>query len=108
MDFVLNRVENTTTPVGVFDTYVTVRTASDGSIQEIYYAPKVGMQVKESDYDVAGNVVATMELQSYSLAGSETLPVYWIALVGTGVVVAVGVGGFVASRQRKHKKAASA
>ena len=105
MNFVVNRVENTTTSAGIFETYVIVGTASDGSVQEIYYAPNVGMQVKETDYDVAGNVVATMELQSYSLAGSEALPVYWIALAGVSVVVAVGAVGFVALRQHKPKKA---
>jgi hypothetical protein len=106
MNFIVDKIENVTTSAGTFETYVIVGTASDGSIQEIYYAPNVGMQVKETDYDVTGNVVATMELQSYSLAGSEALPVYWIALAGAGVAVAVGAVGYVALGQRKPKKAA--
>jgi hypothetical protein len=107
MNFVVDRAENTTTIAGVFETYVIIGTASDGSVQEIYYAPNVGMQVKETDYDGIGNIVATMELQSYSLAGSTELPVYWIALAGAGVAVAVGAVGFVALRQAKTKKAIS-
>jgi hypothetical protein len=108
MNFVVDRVENTTTPAGVFETHVIIGKGSDGSVQEIYYAPNVGRQVKETDYDVTGNVVATMELQSYSLAGSEALPVYWIALAGVSAAVAVGAVGFVTLRQRKPKKAISA
>jgi hypothetical protein len=108
MNFVVDRIENVATSAGTFETYVLVGTAVDGYVQEIYYAPNVGMQVKETDYDATGNVVATMELQSYSLAGSEALPVYWIALAGAGAVVAVGFVGFVALRMRKPKNAKSA
>ncbi len=108
MNFKVDRTENVATSAGTFETYVLVGTAVDGYVQEIYYAPNVGMQVKETDYDPTGNVVATMELQSYSLAGSEALPVYWIALAGAGAVVAVGVVGFVALRVRKPKNPKSA
>ncbi len=111
MNFVVDRIESITVAAGTFETYVMKGTGVDGSTQEIYYAPAVGMQVKEVDSDPSGNVVATMELTSYHLAGASTtdaLSMYWILATALAVAFAILGVGLLAIRQRKTAKRATA
>jgi hypothetical protein len=104
MNFVVDRIETISVRAGQFETYVIKGTGVDGSVQEIFYAPTVGMQVKEVDSDAAGNVVATMELLDYSVAESTgTVPVYWVALAIVGIAIVISATGAITYRRRNQK-----
>ena len=95
-NFEVASVEDTQTQAGTFQTFLIRGTAVDGSIQDMYYAPDAHIQVKELDYDSAGNLAATMELTDYQVAEpADAVPIYWIVIAIIGAAVAVGAVSFL-------------
>ncbi len=95
------------TQAGTFKTYLIKGTAGDGSIQEMYYAPNARIQVKEVDYDSAGNIIATMELSSCNVANVGDSSMQNLTLVTVAVlaiVLAMCLAGVFLLRRRSRKE----
>jgi hypothetical protein len=105
-NYVVASVSDTQTSAGTFNTYLIRGTATDGSIQELYYSPDVHIQVKELDYDSAGNLIATMDLLDYHVANPQNSPtLLWAAVIIIVVAIAVGALGFLTLKHRNTKAA---
>jgi hypothetical protein len=107
-NYLVASVDSTQTPAGTFTTYLIRGTAADGSIQEMYYAPDAHIQVKELDYNSAGNLIATMELLDYHVANPQNSPtLLWLAAAIIVVAIALSAIGFLTLKHRNPKTASA-
>ncbi|HEV8595626.1 MAG TPA: hypothetical protein VGR51_08880 [Thermoplasmata archaeon] len=98
--------ETVTVPAGTFVAHRIVEVGPEGGRRERWYSPRVGGDVREWDFNVTGDRVASSELTGFSyVAGAPTPPFPWTYVVLAGLTGAVAVLAVLALRKRRKKTA---
>ena len=99
------RSESVSVPAGTFDADVIREAGPDGGYRLRWFAPRVGNDAREEDYNATGARVATSELTAFRYAAGEPAPPFpWLpVLVAALAVVVVLLFVGLALRARKRR-----
>lgn len=107
--FLVLRKETITISAGEFETYVIKRTDPDGAYSEGFYSPKVGTNIKESDYDSIGTLESSMELLDYEYQSPEdtsqllSIDQYSIIIIIVSIIVISGTAIIYLLKRKKRQ-----